>query len=90
MILTRFGVIFGFLSVLLGAFGAHYVELRLEPRLLKIYMTAIHYLWIHAIAIIAYKGAGGDTPALRREFDGVAQEIDGDLFDLSQIAMDER
>lgn len=48
------GAFFGFLSVALGAFGAHGMKNRVTTDLLEIYMTASHYLTIHAIALVLY------------------------------------
>ncbi len=47
------GAIFGFLSVALGAFGAHALRARLSPEMQSIYATAIQYAFYHAIALVA-------------------------------------
>ncbi len=44
---------FGFLGVALGAFGAHALRARLEPRLLEIWQTGVLYHLIHAVALLA-------------------------------------
>jgi|SRR4051812_6384885 uncharacterized membrane protein YgdD (TMEM256/DUF423 family) len=41
----------GALAVLAGAFGAHGLQNRLEPRLLTSFTTAAHYHLIHAAAM---------------------------------------
>ncbi|HRK01483.1 MAG TPA: DUF423 domain-containing protein [Oligoflexia bacterium] len=47
------GSIFGFLSVALGAFGAHALRTRLEPRMLEVFETAVRYQMFHALALVA-------------------------------------
>lgn len=46
------GAIFAFLSVGCGAFGAHGLESKLEPRMLAIWETAARYQMYHALALI--------------------------------------
>jgi uncharacterized membrane protein YgdD (TMEM256/DUF423 family) len=41
----------GFLGVALGAFGAHALQDRLEPRMLEIFETGVRYHLIHALAL---------------------------------------
>ncbi|MCF6094055.1 DUF423 domain-containing protein [Microaerobacter geothermalis] len=41
-----------FLSVALGAFGAHGLKGKISPDLLAIYQTGVQYQMIHAIALI--------------------------------------
>lgn len=47
------GAINGFLSVALGAFGAHALKERLTERYLAIWETAVQYQMFHAVALIA-------------------------------------
>ncbi len=47
------GSICGFLTVTLGAFGAHGLKGRIAPELLTNWATAANYLGLHAIAILA-------------------------------------
>ncbi|MBI4818204.1 MAG: DUF423 domain-containing protein [Deltaproteobacteria bacterium] len=46
------GAIFGFLGVAFGAFGAHVLEPRLEPRLFRAFETGARYQLIHALALL--------------------------------------
>ncbi len=46
------GAIFAFLGVGCGAFGAHGLESKLEPRMLAIWETAARYQMYHALALI--------------------------------------
>jgi uncharacterized membrane protein YgdD (TMEM256/DUF423 family) len=46
------GAVFAFLSVGCGAFGAHGLESKLEPRMLAIWETAARYQMYHALALI--------------------------------------
>lgn len=48
------GGLSGFLSVALGAFGAHALKGRLSEQGLEIYRTAAHYQIIHALALVAH------------------------------------
>jgi uncharacterized membrane protein YgdD (TMEM256/DUF423 family) len=42
-----------FLSVALGAFGAHGLKSKISADMLTIYQTGVHYHMIHALGIIA-------------------------------------
>lgn len=46
------GSLNAFLSVALGAFGAHALKAKLTPDKLDVYQTGVHYHMIHAIALI--------------------------------------
>jgi uncharacterized membrane protein YgdD (TMEM256/DUF423 family) len=43
----------GALGVALGAFGAHALRDRVEPRLLEVWQTGVHYHLVHALALLA-------------------------------------
>ena len=45
------GVAFAFLSVLLGAFGAHGLKAHIMPSMMSVYNTAVQYQMFHAIAL---------------------------------------
>jgi uncharacterized membrane protein YgdD (TMEM256/DUF423 family) len=47
------GAMFGALAVVLGAFGAHALRARLEPRDLETFETAVRYQMYHAFALLA-------------------------------------
>ena len=47
------GALFALLSVATGAFGAHALATRLEPRAVEIWQTASHYQMYHALGLIA-------------------------------------
>jgi uncharacterized membrane protein YgdD (TMEM256/DUF423 family) len=47
------GAAFGFLGVLLGAFGAHALKARLDAPLLEVWQTAVAYQFHHALALLA-------------------------------------
>ena len=47
------GAINGFLSVALGAFGAHALKERLSEKYLAIWETAVQYQMFHALALVA-------------------------------------
>jgi uncharacterized membrane protein YgdD (TMEM256/DUF423 family) len=46
------GSLFAFLGVSLGAFAAHALEARLEPRALEVFETGARYQMIHALALL--------------------------------------
>ena len=50
---TVLGAVLGFLTVALGAFAAHGLAPRLEPRLLANFRTGVEYQGIHALALLA-------------------------------------
>ena len=47
-----FGAAFGFLSVALGAFGAHALKARLDDYSMEVYQTAANYQFLHAIVLL--------------------------------------
>jgi len=47
-----FGILFAFLSVAAGAFGAHFLKQRLALESLVVYETAVRYQMYHALALI--------------------------------------
>jgi uncharacterized membrane protein YgdD (TMEM256/DUF423 family) len=61
--LVAFGALNGAIAVAAGAFGAHALRHRLEPRALEIFETAARYHMYHALAmilagVIAARGPG--------------------------------
>jgi uncharacterized membrane protein YgdD (TMEM256/DUF423 family) len=46
------GSLFAFLGVALGAFAAHALEARLEPRALDVFETGARYQMTHALALL--------------------------------------
>jgi len=62
------GAILAGLGVAAGAFGAHGLEGRVEPRLLEVFETGTRYHVIHAIALVLVglaraTGVGSSAPA---------------------------
>jgi len=49
---ARLGAVFGFLAVVLGAFGAHALRDRLGAALSQVYETGVRYQMYHALALI--------------------------------------
>lgn len=47
------GGLFGFLSVALGAFGAHALKTRITSDMLSVYHTGVEYQMYHALALLA-------------------------------------
>ena len=50
------------LGVVLGAFGAHGLRARLEPEMLSVYETGVHYHLIHALGLLAVAWAATRWP----------------------------
>lgn len=46
--------VFGFLGVVLGAFGAHFLRERLSPDLLIIYQTGVFYHMVHTLSLLGF------------------------------------
>lgn len=44
--------ILGGLAVALGAFGAHALDGRVEPRLIEVFETGVRYHFYHALALV--------------------------------------
>ncbi|OKL37541.1 DUF423 domain-containing protein [Domibacillus mangrovi] len=56
------GAINAFLAVGLGAFGAHGLEGKVEPKYLEIWKTAVQYQMFHAIGLIIIGFLMGQFP----------------------------
>ncbi|MCU0623959.1 MAG: DUF423 domain-containing protein [Gemmatimonadaceae bacterium] len=61
------GAISAGLSVAAGAFGAHALRTRVEPRLLEVFETAARYQMYHALALlaVAWIAERSPSPAVR-------------------------
>jgi uncharacterized membrane protein YgdD (TMEM256/DUF423 family) len=57
------GAVNGFLSVLLGAFAAHLLKAKLEPRLFDIFEVGNRYHMYHSLALLAVAWAAGRGPS---------------------------
>ena len=55
----------GGLAVVLGAFGAHALEVRIEPRLLATFEIGVRYQMYHALALLAVATALARWSAIR-------------------------
>jgi len=56
------GAINAFLAVGLGAFGAHGLEGKLEPKYLEVWKTGVTYQMFHALGLIAVGIIGRNIP----------------------------
>lgn len=56
------GAVFAFLGVMLGAFGAHALRSKLEPRMLEVFETGVRYQMYHAFALMATAWAISQWP----------------------------
>ena len=50
--LWNIGCSSGCVAVLLGAFGAHALKSRFSPQTLEIWGTAVHYQFLHSLALL--------------------------------------
>ncbi|HEY4553685.1 MAG TPA: DUF423 domain-containing protein [Bacillaceae bacterium] len=57
------GAINAFLAVGLGAFGAHALEGKLEPKYLEVWKTGVTYQMFHALGLIAIGILSGNVQA---------------------------
>ncbi|MBO1005315.1 DUF423 domain-containing protein [Pseudogracilibacillus auburnensis] len=57
------GAINAMVAVACGAFGAHALEARLEPKYLDVWKTGVTYQMFHALGIIAIGILSGNVPA---------------------------
>ncbi|MCL4160059.1 UNVERIFIED_CONTAM: hypothetical protein GTU68_031117, partial [Idotea baltica] len=57
-----FAAISGFLSVALGAFGAHALKATLPPNLLATFHTGVDYQMAHTLAVFAVALAAKEVP----------------------------
>ncbi|MBI4433077.1 MAG: DUF423 domain-containing protein [Candidatus Omnitrophica bacterium] len=48
---VRWGSVFMFLAVVMGAFGAHLLKGELDPALMEVYQTAVFWHVAHALAL---------------------------------------
>ncbi len=56
------GALSGAISVAAGAFGAHALRARLEPRQLEVFETAARYQMYHALALLVVAWAASRWP----------------------------
>jgi uncharacterized membrane protein YgdD (TMEM256/DUF423 family) len=86
-VIIALGAVFGFLSVGLGAFGAHALKARLEPRMLEVFETGCRYQMYHALGLILVgllvhlKPTAGFEPAAWAMMSGIV------LFSFSLYAL---
>jgi len=59
----QIGAISAGLAVAAGAFGAHALRAKLEPRMLEVFETAARYQMYHALALFAVAWVASRTPA---------------------------
>lgn len=52
-LLLVLGALNAFLAVLLGAFGAHALRARIEPRMMEVFQTGSEYHFYHALGLLA-------------------------------------
>lgn len=56
------GALLGTIGVVMGAFGSHLLEDRLDPEQLDAYHTAVRYQMIHALLLVAIGLGATDLP----------------------------
>ncbi|WP_035100868.1 DUF423 domain-containing protein [Aneurinibacillus terranovensis] len=76
-----------FLSVALGAFGAHQLKGRLSPGMLEIYQTGVHYQMIHGLAILFIALVGEKLSGTLPTWSGWLMQIGIILFSGSLYAL---
>ncbi|MEO7359415.1 MAG: DUF423 domain-containing protein [Gemmatimonadaceae bacterium] len=61
-IFVIFGALSGAIGVGAGAFGAHALRARLEPRMLEVFETGARYQMYHAVALLLVAWAASRWP----------------------------
>lgn len=62
LVFMRLGILFGGLSVALGAFAAHALKQRLDAYSLGVFQTGVLYQMFHALALILFSFWLKDKP----------------------------
>lgn len=60
---TTMAAILGFLAVVLGAFGAHGLKMRVEPDRLTVFETGVRFQMYHALALGLASWVVGSRPS---------------------------
>lgn len=81
------GALSGAISVAAGAFGAHALRSRLEPRLLEVFETAARYQMYHALALCVVAWLAANHPSRTVSVSGWAFVAGTLLFSGSLYAM---
>ena len=81
------GTAFGMLSVALGAFGAHGLRDKVEPRMIEVWQTAAQYNMYHALALIGVAWILSKTQHVGAQVAGWAFVLGIFLFSGSLYAM---
>lgn len=61
-VFLQLGAISAAVAVAAGAFGAHALRARVEPRLLEVFETGARYQMYHALALVAVAWVASRTP----------------------------
>ena len=75
------------IAVAAGAFGAHALESRLEPRLLAVFETGARYQMVHALGLLAVALAAARWPSTLWTWSGWGFVIGTVLFSGSLYAL---
>lgn len=81
------GAVFGGVAVATGAFAAHALAPRVEPRMLEVFETAARYQMFHALALFAVAWVWQQTGARAARVAGWAFVLGIVLFSGSLYAM---
>lgn len=84
---TMAGAVLGALGVAAGAFGAHALRAKVEPRMLEVWATGSSYQLTHAVALIACAWVLSQTQSTAAQVAGWAFLIGTLLFSGSLYAM---
>lgn len=81
------GAVYGFLGVMLGAFGAHALRQRLSPEMLGVWHTGVEYQFYHAFALLALGLLALSRPASGQTLAGAGFAVGILLFSGSLYAL---
>ncbi len=80
---AKIGAALGFLSVALGAFGAHILKTMLTDDLVGVFETAVQYQFFHALALVFVGVLQKQFPEKNFDFAGLAFLVGVVLFSMS-------
>lgn len=86
MNLVFLGSLISGLSVAFGAFGAHALRERLEPRMLEVFQTGVQYQFLHGLALLLLAALSQGDP-LRYRMSAICFLIGIVLFSGSLYAL---
>jgi uncharacterized membrane protein YgdD (TMEM256/DUF423 family) len=79
--------LYGFLGVACGAFAAHVLRGKVEPRMLEVFQTGARYQLVHAVALLGVGCLAGRVPRWVSRVAGICFVVGIALFSGSLYAL---